>query len=263
MSGGHGFPFGLWLLWSRFLIPSLGNKRTISGQRKTGGTGVERGPLRAGLEFLYDFGVTALTQRVFLETGSGHLEFDTEVDWQHRHKFLKVEFPVDANAREATYEMPFGLARRPTTFNNSVEMAPFEVPGHRWADLSEPGFGAAIFTDSKYGYACHGNTLRLSLLRGPTDPDPEADRGRHHFRYAFYPHAGGIIEGEVVHRAHEFNQPFLVAGGDLPEGNLFSVDSPHLVIDTVKEAADSNRHGDAQIAGCEIQTLDQIPPQRR
>lgn len=200
---------------------------------------LERGPLRAGLEFHYDFGLTTLTQRVFLEAGSGHLEFDTEVDWQHRHKFLKVEFPVDVRAREATYEMPFGLARRPTTFNNSVEMAQFEVPGHRWADLSEPGFGAAIFTDSKYGYACHGNVLRLSLLRGPTDPDPEADRGRHHFRYAFYPHAGGIIEGEVLRRAHEFNQPFLVARGDLPEGSLFSVDSPHLVIDTVKEAADS------------------------
>ena len=124
-------------------------------------------------------------------------------------------------------------------FRSPYEMGRFEVPGHRWADLSEPGFGAALFTDSKYGYACHGNILRLSLLRGPEDPDPRADQGRHRFRYAFYPHEGGLVEGQVVRRAHEFNQPFLVTPGELPPGSLFSVDSPHLVIDTVKQAADS------------------------
>ncbi|PAW79890.1 MAG: hypothetical protein B9S32_00765 [Verrucomicrobia bacterium Tous-C9LFEB] len=200
---------------------------------------IEHGPLRAGLEFSYRFDKTRLTQRIFLETGSGHLEFETEVDWQHRHKFLKVEFPVNVHAREAAYETAFGLVRRPTTFNNSLEMAQFEVPGHRWMDFSEPEFGAALFTDSKYGYACHGNVMRLSLLRGPTDPDPKADLGHHRFRYAFYPHAQGLIEAEVVRRAHEFNQPLLVVNGALPEESLFTVDSPHLILDTVKQAADS------------------------
>ena len=200
---------------------------------------LEKGPLRVALEFQYDFGISTLTQQVYLEAGAGHVEFDTGVDWQHRHKFLKVEFPVQINANEATYEMPFGLARRPTTFNNSFEMAKFEVPGHRWADLSEPGFGAALFTDSKYGYACHGNVLRISLLRGPGDPDPQADKGRHHFRYAFYPHEGSLVDGSVVRHAHEFNQPLLVTEGRLSTGSLFTISNPNLVIDTVKQAADS------------------------
>jgi len=42
-----------------------------------------------------------------------------------------------------------------------------------------------------------------------------------------------------VRRAHEFNQPFLAAEGALPAESLFFTDSPHLVIDTVKQAADS------------------------
>lgn len=199
----------------------------------------ERGPLRASVEFSYEFGATRLTQSVRLAADAGHVEFDTEADWHHRHKFLKVEFPVNVRAREASYETAFGFVRRPTTFNNSVEMAQFEVPGHRWADVSEPGFGVALFTDSKYGYACHGNVLRLSLLRGPTDPDPEADQGKHHFRYAVYPHAGDLVAGEVVRRAHEFNQPFVPVAAKLEVASLFAVDSPHLVIDTVKRAADS------------------------
>jgi len=200
---------------------------------------LEKGPLRAGLEFQYDFAPTRLIQRVFLGAASGHLEFDTEVDWQHRKKFLKVEFPVGIRSGEASYEMPFGLARRPTTFNNSIEMGQFEVPGHRWADLSEPGFGTALFTDSKYGYACHGHVLRLSLLRGPEDPDPLADQGGHRFRYAFYPHEGDLVQGRVVRSAHEFNQPLIVVPGELPAASFMSVDSPHLVIDTLKQAADS------------------------
>lgn len=201
---------------------------------------VESGPLRVGVEFTHAFGPTTIRQTVFLAAGSGHLEFDTAVDWQHRHKFLKVEFPLAVRATEASYEAPFGLARRPTTFNNAHEMARFEVPGHRWADLSEPDFGAAIFTDSKYGYACHGNVLRLSLLRGPTDLDPDADRGAHRFRYALYPHAGDLAGGEVVRRAHEFNQPFLSLPGRVATSALIAVTSPHLIIDTVKNAEDSD-----------------------
>jgi len=200
---------------------------------------LERGPLRAGLEFAYKFGPTSVVQRVFLTAGSGYLEFDTEIDWQHRRKFLKVEFPLNIHAREANYEMPYGLAKRPTTFNNSYEMAQFEVCGHRWADLSEPNFGASLFTDSKYGYACRGNVLRLSLLRGTTYPDPKADEGRHRFRYAFYPHAGGLIEGRVVRLAHEFNQPLVTVAGAFVPQSYFSVDSPHLIIDAIKKAEDS------------------------
>jgi alpha-mannosidase len=67
-------------------------------------------------------------------------------------------------------------------------MAKFEVCGHHWADLSEYGFGVALMNDSKYGYACHGNVLRLSLLRSSKQPDAEADMGSHRFKYCLAPH---------------------------------------------------------------------------
>lgn len=47
----------------------------------------------------------------------------------------------------------------------------------QFADLSEYGYGVAFLSESKYGYSCQGNVLRLSLLRAATAPDAEQDQG--------------------------------------------------------------------------------------
>ena len=48
---------------------------------------------------------------------------------------------------------------------------------YKYADLSEYGYGVAILSESKYGFSCIGNVLRISLLRGATAPDAEQDQG--------------------------------------------------------------------------------------
>jgi alpha-mannosidase len=113
------------------------------------------------------------------------------------------------------------------------------VPGHRWADLSEHGFGVALLNDCKYGWSCHGSELRLSLLRAPRMPDPEADIGRHEFAYALMPHAGGWREAGVVAEAVRFNAPLRRSSAALPE-SFASVDDPNVVLDTIKRAEDSD-----------------------
>lgn len=50
-------------------------------------------------------------------------------------------------------------------------MAKFEVVSHKFAALTEYGFGVALLNDSKYGHAAEGSLLRLSLLRSPKAPD--------------------------------------------------------------------------------------------
>ena len=56
----------------------------------------------------------------------------------------------------------------------------------QFADLSEYGYGVAILSESKYGFSCQGNVLRISLLRAATAPDAEQDQGgvliAHHFK---------------------------------------------------------------------------------
>jgi alpha-mannosidase len=36
----------------------------------------------------------------------------------------------------------------------------------KFADLGEYGYGVAILSESKYGFSCQGNVLRISLLNG-------------------------------------------------------------------------------------------------
>ena len=94
---------------------------------------------------------------------------------------------------------------RPTTRNNSVEDAKFEVPALRWADLGDEKNGFSLINESKYGYDAKGNVLRLSLLRSPTWPDPEADQGHQHFAYALYPHSGTWKQALTVRQGYDFN----------------------------------------------------------
>lgn len=194
---------------------------------------VEAAPLRAEVVFERDW----MTQTFRLDAGSRRLEVFTEVDWQLDRKLLKVAFPLAVRATDVTYEVAFGAVQRPTHYSSRADLARYEVPGHRWADMSEHGFGVAVLTDSKYGYSAFGNTLRISLLRAPRNPDPEADRGTHAFAYALLPHTGTWQDAGVVAEAAAFNSP--VRWGALPAGSLASA-TGGLVLDTIKRAEDGD-----------------------
>ncbi|HEY6032283.1 MAG TPA: glycoside hydrolase family 38 C-terminal domain-containing protein, partial [Gaiellaceae bacterium] len=199
---------------------------------------VSASALRGEIAFERPLGESSRARQVVrLDAGSRRLEFRTEVDWHESHVLLKACFPLAVRAPSATYEMPFGYAERPTHFSTSRDRAQYEVPGHRFADLSEHGFGAALLTDSKYGYSCHGSELRVSLLRSPKIPDPEADMGRHAFAYALLPHAGDWRDAGVLAEAMRFNAPLRWAASG--SGSFASVDGG-LLLDTVKRAEDSD-----------------------
>jgi alpha-mannosidase len=192
-------------------------------------------PLRVEIAFEHTFGEGSTgTQTIRLDADARRVEFGWSVDWRESEKILKVRFPVNVHSPNATYEMQFGAVERPTHYTTSYDLARYEVPGHRWADLSEHGFGVALLTDSKYGYSTFANEMRISLLRAPKMPDPVADMGVHRFRYAIYPHDGRWQDGGVVAEGLDLNAPF--AWSAVAVDPVLSVDTPNLVLDTVKLA---------------------------
>lgn len=204
---------------------------------------IENGPYRVAVAFDYKVGAcSTLNQVVRLSATSKHVDFKTKVDWHETHRFLKTEFTFDVRATEATYEIQFGHLRRPTHFNTSWDFARFEVSAHKWADLSEYGFGVSVLNDCKYGYSTLGNVMRLSLLRSPKSPDPVADMGEHHFDYAVMPHGGSFQEAGVIEQGYGFNIPLQVrrTSAGVGANSFFSVDNPAIVIDTVKKAEDTD-----------------------
>jgi alpha-mannosidase len=202
--------------------------------------------LVASVRMVRAFGSSRLSQTLVLREGSRRIDFVTEVDWQESRKLLKAAFPVAVHARRATYEIQYGHVERPTHRNTSWDAARFEVCGHKWADLSEPGYGVALLNDCKYGYDILGNVMRLSLLRAPVSPAPLMDRGRHRFTYSLLPHVGDFREAGVIDDAYVLNMPLRVVGGDGPAGvgpsawGAFAVSAPGVYIEAVKRAEDSD-----------------------
>ena len=199
-------------------------------------------PLRAEVVFQRQLGErSVMTQTVRLDAASRRLEFHCDVQWQEEHKLLKVVFPTKVRSDRATFEMPYGYAERPTHMNTPTDAAQFEVPGHRWADISEPGCGLALLTDCKYGFSVHRGVLALSLLRAPTYPDENCDIGSHQFSYSVVPHQGDWRTGGVVPEAIAFNQPLLWVNRRESDGgrSFFAVEGD-LILDTVKLAEEGS-----------------------
>jgi alpha-mannosidase len=207
---------------------------------------VESGPLRATIRVSRTWQSSKLVQAITLCSDADRVEVDNDFDWHEQHVLLKASFPLAASSGEATYEIPYGSIRRPTTRNNPIEEAKFEVPALRWADLGDGQHGFSLLNDSKYGYDAKGNVLRLSLLRSPTWPDPKADQGHHRFRYALYPHTGDWKHAATMRRGYELNYPLMATqveahdGAEPPEQFFLSLDNPNVTLTALKKAEDGS-----------------------
>jgi alpha-mannosidase len=202
---------------------------------------VERGPHRGAIRVEWRHRDSRIRQDVRLWSNSARVEFRTTLDWHDRRLLVKARFPLAVRAAQARFETAFGVVERPTHRNTSWDAARFEVAAHRFADLSEPGYGAALLNDGRYGHHALGNELGLSLLRSPVYPDPRADEGEQTFTYALYPHRGGWLEGGVLREAQDLNRPLLarrVAASEPASWSPLRLEGLQLGLGTLKTLED-------------------------
>jgi alpha-mannosidase len=204
------------------------------------------------------FGASTITQVVALPAEERRVDIDTDIDWHEAEQLLKAGFDLDVAAQRSAAEIQFGHVYRPTHGNTSWEAAKFEICAHRWVHVGEPGYGVAVVNDSTYGHdvtrraRTGGGTttvVRLSLLRAPRSPDPVADQGRHHLRYALVP---GAAIMDAVREGYAMNLPLRsVTAGTKRVQPLLSVDRDGVVVESVKLADD--RSGDVVVRLYEAQ----------
>ncbi|HEY1901890.1 MAG TPA: glycoside hydrolase family 38 C-terminal domain-containing protein [Terracidiphilus sp.] len=207
---------------------------------------VEKGPLRGVIRVTHTWQSSKFVQDITLNAFANQVDVVNDIDWHETHVLLKAAFPLAATSNKATYEVPYGSIQRATTRNNSWEQAQFEVPALRWADLGDGQHGFSLLNNSKYGYDDKDNMLRISLLRSPTSPDPDADRGHHHFTYALYPHGGDWKQALTVRHGYEYNYPLYATQVQAHTGSLpaqfayVTVKPENVVLTALKKAEDSN-----------------------
>jgi alpha-mannosidase len=227
----HPVEYDAWDLesWTRFLGSAITATSSVE---------LNAHPLLTELVVRRTFGASALTQRYTMRAGSARLDITFDIDWHENEKLLSLMVPLDVHTREAICDVQFGHVKRPTHVSNSWDAAKFEVCAHRYVDFSEPSFGVAVLNDGRFGHGVQDGGVRVSLLRAPKYPDPDADHGLHIVTISVLPHGPGLHE--VLHEAEALNMPLRVVTGraTLPPQPVVTIDQSGVQVSSVKLSDD-------------------------
>ena len=183
---------------------------------------------------------SSLQQDMVFYSKDRRIVFETVMNWQDDHRFLKAAFDTSVQSRFARNEVQFGYIERATYRNTSWEKAKFEVSNHKYTDLSEPGYGVAVLNDCKYGVSVENGRIWLSLHKGGCRPDYRGDKGIHECTYALLPHNSGFGAEAVVQPAYELNIAPIVMPGKKELESFVTVDAPNVIVEAVKPMEDGN-----------------------
>jgi alpha-mannosidase len=194
---------------------------------------LENTEIRQRIRVVRELAGCEFTQDYILAAHSPILQIETSVDWQAEHVLIKANFPLNLTADISTAETACGAIERTTQPETVAEQAKWELPMHRWVDLTDNSgaYGVSLLNDCKYGFDAGTDYLRLTLLRSSKWPDPIADRGYHEFTYAIYPHSDTWKAAQTVRKGLELNSPLQVVRVDSTTTATAHLQSSHSLLD--------------------------------
>jgi alpha-mannosidase len=150
----------------------------------------------------------------------------------------------------ATYDLGIGTIQRANMY---VDPDRYDHVAQQWADVTDQShkYGLSILNDCKYGWhRPSDSSLYLELINGGRGGwgNYQGDHYVHHFKYAFYGHAGDWTNGTVL-AAARLNQPLLAFPAAVHDGtagrvvSFLKTSSPQVVVMALKKA----EKGDAYV----------------
>lgn len=199
---------------------------------------------RAGAVAEYRVGESFVKQDFYIIDGDATVYADVTLDVKQTASMLRIAFPVNISADACKFNLQFGHIARPTTENNSIEMAQFEVSGQKFVDMSEDDFGISLLNDCKYGFRCKQDVIDMNLVRSPKGgPGKNVDQGIHKVKYALFTHAG-TLSSATYKQAYYLNNPFVITENTAEKNacaaEYYHTDNEAIVLETIKPADDEN-----------------------
>lgn len=199
---------------------------------------------KAGAVAQYNVGDCFIKQEFYIIDGDENVYADLTLNVHQKASMLRIAFPVNIKTNACKFNLQFGHISRPTTENDSIEMAQFEVSGQKFVDMSEKDFGISLINDCKYGYRCKNDTIDMNLVRSPKGgPGKNVDQGVHKIKYSLFTHAGAL-SSETYKQAYCLNNPFVLTDGQMAQNKcpaeFYSTDNDSIVLETIKPADDGN-----------------------
>ena len=170
---------------------------------------LEQGPLVARIVLRRSCGDSAMRLDVLLRADSPAVELQLTIDWRQTHELLRMVCPLARPAVRWGADTSGGVIERPAVALTPLERARWELPVISWMASQEaaPGGGLGVLLDGPQGVDAGPHHLGVSLLRGPTWPDPSADRRLHRHRLALMPVPNGWYLDGLPQAAIQFREP--------------------------------------------------------
>jgi len=203
--------------------------------------GFEKGDIRQELRLSYTYNNSELVLDINLYKDLPELYINSKVNWNEKHKMLKIVFPTDFGNYTEIGTVPFGFSERVSEEK--------EQPMQKWVALKDKDFGLGITTDTRSAYDVVDGAIRLTVLRSPAYADHfgqrdenmnYTDQGEQSFKIAIKPINNDFTE---LYQLSEklLNNPSVVLGtyhkGKLGDtGSIINIDSDNINVTAFKTA---------------------------
>lgn len=216
---------------------------------------IEIGAIKATIRVSSKYGASSIIQDITMYKDKKDIDVDVRLNWQEKHKILKLSFPSNTVDNTATYEIPYGVIEK--------EADGQEEAGLNWANVTGKAAagktrGISIVNNAKYSYDVTGNDLRFIVARsamfadhyGVRDEFAEfIDQGVQYLSYSIAINDGELCNHDVIKKAYELNNPVITIYETYHKGELgtqdsyATIDAPNVVLSVIKKSED----GDATI----------------
>ncbi len=205
------------------------------------------GNLRSSMTFEATVLGSRIKCEVFIEKGSRHVSFKTEVDWNEAGgetvPVLAFALPLSYKCDKYQYDVPAGAVLRGPMEQDAPALSYALAP-------DDYGPSAALINDSKYGYRARPDgTLISTLINSAVSPDKYPERGIHKFTLsvALIPDdpKEAFAYAESVLRKLTYVTASSHKGTLKAEGALFETDVRDVTISSVE----TSENGDLLIRG--------------
>lgn len=219
---------------------------------------IENGPVRATVRVESSHGQSLIRMYVSIYRDLPYIELRFSLNWNEKHKMLKLSFSTNIEEPVLTSSIPYGCVTRPCNGQ--------EEPMHKWVDMTGRAvntdgenikYGLSICNDCKYSYDAKGSEIRITILRSPPyahhqpyklDPNIDysyIDQGWQSFSLMLLPHDGSWKYAHTVKLSEEFNsKPVAFVDypheGTLPPSwSLIQVNRDDVIVSVLKKHEDS------------------------
>ena len=163
---------------------------------------------RKGFKITKAYYNSVIVQKIYIYNTLPRVDVFNEIVWREKRQVLKINFPLNIDAKTTNYDIQFGNIKRNPKIESSYDEAKFEVYGQKWVDISDGKVGFALLNDSKYGFGFKNNNLSLTVLKSGSFPYDGASDDVPPFAFSIYTHEGDYKNG-VIEQAYLVNRKLL------------------------------------------------------